>query len=47
MLRRPYPVRESSTGGGLTSGILKGLLRIEKHCSMPLGTSLLLWGARE
>jgi SAM-dependent methyltransferase len=47
MLRRPYPVRESSTGGGLTSGILKGLLRLEKRCSMPLGTSLLLWGARE
>ena len=46
VLRRPYPVREASTGGGLTSEILKRLLRVEKSVSMPVGTSLLLWGAR-
>lgn len=46
VLRRPYPVRESSTGGGLTSEILERLLRVEKSVSMPVGTSLLLWGAR-
>jgi SAM-dependent methyltransferase len=47
VLRRPYPVRESSAGGGLTSGILRGLLRIEKSWPMPAGTSLLMWGTRE
>jgi SAM-dependent methyltransferase len=47
VLRRPYPVRESSAGGGLTTRVLKSLLRAEKRVSTPFGTSLLLWGTRE
>jgi SAM-dependent methyltransferase len=47
VLRRPYPVRESSTRGGLTAGVLTALLRMEKAVPMPLGTSLLMWAVRE
>jgi dolichyl-phosphate beta-glucosyltransferase len=45
VLRRPYPVRES--GSGLTSPILRALLRMEKAVPMPFGTSLLMRGIRE